>query len=486
MQNVYLILKRSVVVVLLLFCQIAIAHPADHGFSPVAADTLSPDTIQPVVKSFTPTSGKKGTIVAISGSGFTGVTSVFFGFSPANGYTVWNDSLIVAVVGVGSTGSILVTTTHGAATKAGFTFIQDTIPPADTPRIISFSPTSGRRGTAVIIFGTHFTGTTAARFGGVLADSIRVLSDSTIRAIVGNGATGNVSVTTPCGTASRPGFTFIQDTTLPDSARIYSFSPTSARRITEVTIKGKHFRYATEVKFGGVNAFSFYTYSDSIIVARVGNGASGNVTVNTLYNGFAFKSGFTFIPDTATAADSIPPHIYSFSKSRAKRRDTLYIRGHFFRDVNAVSFGGVPADNFSVLSDTLIRAAVGNGASGPVSVSSWIGSSSKNGFTFIPDSTGTPDSLARMVVGNATTTIDSKLFALYPNPASGYVIWQQPAMDHITRLQLFDISGSIVRTFTVGKRATQSTIPVSGLPTGMYKLVWSDGKNKLTRSLLIK
>jgi hypothetical protein len=749
MRNVYFILKRSVVAALFLFCQVAMAHPFEHAFSPMAADTLSPDTIPLVIKSFTPTSAKQGTIVAISGLGFTGVTSVFFGSSPANGYTVWNDSLIVAVVGVGSTGSVLVTTSHGSASKPGFTFIRDTVPPVcDTPRIISFTPTSARRGTAVNIFGVHFTGATAVRFGGVLADSIRVSSDSTIRAYVGNGATGSVTVTTPCGTASRPGFTFIRDTVPPvcdtpriisftpisarrgtavnifgvhftgatavrfggvladsiwvlsdstirakvstgatgnvtvttpcgsasrpgftfirdtvppvcDTPRIISFTPTSARRGTAVNIFGVHFTGATAVRFGGVLADSIWVlsdstirayvgngttgsitvttpcgtaskpgftfirdtvivcdtpqiisftptsarrgdivnifgvrftgatavrfggtladsiwvlsdstirakvgsgstgyvtvttcgsysrpgftfirdtvppvcdtpriisftptsgirrtvvtisgvrftgatavrfggvladsiiiYSDSIIKAFVGNGAAGNVSVTTPC-GTASRPGFTFIPNVpdTTIHDSIPPHIYSFFPTHAKNGDTVYIRGHYFLFVNAVKFGGVPAKRFLVHSDTLIRAVVDNGASGAVSVSSSIGLSAKNGFTFIPDSTGTPDSLARMVVGNTNSTVDSKLFALYPNPASGYAIWQQPATDHITNLQLVDINGRLIKTISLGKNAIQTTISVSGLPIGMYKLVWSDGKNKVAKSLLIK
>src|SRR3954471_15076904 len=123
MRNVYFILKRSVVAILLLLCQAAMAHPFEHGFPPMAANTA------PVL--------------------------------------------------------------------------------CDTPRIFSFTPTSGIRGTVVTISGFRFIDATAVRFGGVLADSIWVLSDSTIRAKVGTGATGNVSVTTQCGTSLRPGFTFI-------------------------------------------------------------------------------------------------------------------------------------------------------------------------------------------------------------------------------------------------------------------------------------
>ncbi|AEW03026.1 cell surface receptor IPT/TIG domain protein [Niastella koreensis GR20-10] len=495
MRNVYLTLKRSVVFALLLCCQFAMAHPIDRG--PMTANSFHTDTIpadSPRVISFTPTSGTKGTVVTIFGSHFTGAFAARFGSVLADSIIIYSDTVIKAIVGNGATGSVSVITPNGISSKPGFTFIQDTVPVCDSPRIVSFSPTSGRKGTPVIIFGAHFTGATAARFGGVLADSIIVLNDSTIRAIVGNGATGSVSVTTPCGAASKPGFTYIIDTAqIPDSARphIYSFSPTSARQGTLVTIVGNNLRYANAVLFGGVNAGSYSVYGDTVIKARVGAGASGNVVVNTIYSGLAFKNGFTYIPDSTsvpdtTVHDSIPPHIYRFNPTHAKRGDTVYIFGHYFLHAIAVNFGGIPANRFTVLSDTLIRAVVDTGATGAVSVISSIGLSAKNGFIYIPDSTHTPDSLARVVVYNSNAAINSKLFALYPNPASGYVIWQQPATDHITQLQLIDINGRIVKTLSLGKSMVQTTIPVSGLPTGMYKLVWSDGKNKLTKSLLIK
>jgi hypothetical protein len=483
MRNVYLTLKRSVVVVLLLFCQIAMAHPVDHGFSPVAADTLNPDS--PRIVSFSPTSGRKGTAVTIFGVHFTGATAARFGGVLADSVIVYSDSIIKAIVGNGATGAVSVTTPRGTASKPGFTFIADTIPD-DLPRINSFSPTSGRKGTIVTIFGAHLTGTTVVRFGGIRADSIWVVADSIVKARVDTGATGAVSVTTPRGIASKSGFTFIRDTLPPsDTPRIISFTPTSGKKGTVVTIFGARFTGATAARFGGVLADSTRVLSDSVIRAVVGTGATGSVSVTTL-RGTTSKAGFTFIQDSTSTPDSIPPHIYTFKPTKAKRGDSVYIRGHYFLYVTAVKFGGVPANRFIVLSDTLIRAVVDSGASGPVTVISSVGLSAKNGFTFIPDTTRTPDSLARVSVGNANTTVNSKSFAVYPNPASGYVIWQQPATDHITHLQLVDINGRIVKTISLGKNAVQTTIPVSGLPAGMYKLLWSDGKNKLAKSLLLK
>ncbi len=77
-----------------------------------------------------------------------------------------------------------------------------------TPTITSFTPGLAGTGTTVTITGTNFNGTTAVSFGGSAAGSYTVMSSTSIQAIVGTGATGAVSVTTPGGTATKPGFTY--------------------------------------------------------------------------------------------------------------------------------------------------------------------------------------------------------------------------------------------------------------------------------------
>lgn len=70
------------------------------------------------------------------------------------------------------------------------------------PSISSFTPTSGIAGTSVSITGTNFIGATAVSFGGISAQNFIVNSSTSITAVVANGATGAVTVTTPNGTAT--------------------------------------------------------------------------------------------------------------------------------------------------------------------------------------------------------------------------------------------------------------------------------------------
>ncbi len=101
---------------------------------------------------------------------------------------------------------------YGADTlNGGLQFLNDlwkyvqTTPP---PTITSFTPTTASTGTTVTITGTNFTGATTVSFGGTAATSFTVVNNTTITAMVGSGASGSVSVTTPNGTASLAGFIY--------------------------------------------------------------------------------------------------------------------------------------------------------------------------------------------------------------------------------------------------------------------------------------
>ena len=77
---------------------------------------------EPIVTSFSPTSGPVGTTVTITGSKFTGASAVSFGGTPASSFTVVNATTITAIVGSGTTGTISVTTARGTtASSSAFT-----------------------------------------------------------------------------------------------------------------------------------------------------------------------------------------------------------------------------------------------------------------------------------------------------------------------------------------------------------------------------
>ncbi|MBF0527167.1 MAG: DUF1566 domain-containing protein, partial [Deltaproteobacteria bacterium] len=92
-------------------------------------------SLDPLIISFTPTSGHNGTTVTITGMNFTGTSSVTFGGTPANTFHVDSATQITAVVGSGATGAIRVTTSKGSYLSGG-NFILN-------PYMVTFTAGSG-------------------------------------------------------------------------------------------------------------------------------------------------------------------------------------------------------------------------------------------------------------------------------------------------------------------------------------------------------
>jgi hypothetical protein len=204
----------------------------------------------PVINSFAPATGSTGDIITITGSDFNATSSVSFGGTAATSFTVVSPTTITAVAGNGASGDVSVTTPGGTASLNGFTFLLLLDIPA--PVITSFTPGTGTTGKVVTINGAHFDGATAVRFGGTAAASFTVVSSTRITATVGKGASGDVSVTTPGGTASLG--RFVQQTApaalsaYPNPGRnnVWVSSPLSAHTtlITIVDMKGNILNHA--------------------------------------------------------------------------------------------------------------------------------------------------------------------------------------------------------------------------------------------------
>jgi hypothetical protein len=155
--------------------------------------TLEVVATPPVITSFLPVSGPVGKAVTLTGSNFTGASSVKFNGVSAT-FTVVSDTSITTKVPNGAlTGPITVTNPGGTGASATFKV---------KPKIKSFSPTFGPAGTAVTITGTAFTGVTKVQFNGVSA-VFTYNSYTSITATVPAGATtGVITVVTPGGKGS--------------------------------------------------------------------------------------------------------------------------------------------------------------------------------------------------------------------------------------------------------------------------------------------
>jgi hypothetical protein len=195
--------------------------------------------------------------VTVDGTDFVaGETSVRFGAVEATNVTVTSASTLTATAPAG-TGTVEVTVTTPAGTspptKADrFSYYA---PPTVTKLSPKSGPTTG--GTSVTITGTEFGGgVSRVTFGGVDAQSFKVLSGTSIVAVAPaeNAAQVDVTVTTPFGTsplvsADHYKFTPIVEAITPNSG--------PAAGGTSVTITGTGFALgasATTIKFGATKA----------------------------------------------------------------------------------------------------------------------------------------------------------------------------------------------------------------------------------------
>lgn len=227
------------------------------------------------ITSFSPTCGVAGTVVTITGVGFTGMSDVLFNGTSSLGEAFVSDAQVTATVPAGATTGTIVVETPAVDTASTANFIPAA---AGVPTITSFAPTSGSIGSSVVITGTNFGCTTSVMFDATAATTYVVNSATQITATVPVGAaTGLLHVTTTGGGPANSAADF----TVVGTSTITSFSPTSGPVGTTVTITGTNLTGVTAVKFNGVTA-TFTTSTPTSVTADVPTGATtGKITVTT-------------------------------------------------------------------------------------------------------------------------------------------------------------------------------------------------------------
>ncbi|MFF7248810.1 ice-binding family protein [Embleya sp. NPDC008237] len=223
------------------------------------------------------------------------------------------------------------------------------------------SPNQGSTGggDAVTLAGSHFTGTTAVRYGSRQATSFMVVSDATTDTITpsGHGAVP-VSVTTAGGTGIVGTFYYLP----PPSFRI---DPPPAGPLgggNTVIFTGLGLYTTSEVRFGTQTAV-FTVDSDGRLTVTVPAAASaGPVGVTVITRG-GIAGGVTY-----TYLDSPSITAVTLDSGPVDGGNLVVITGTAFSYTTSVTFGGIPALSFRVASDTEIDAVLPAGELGPADV----------------------------------------------------------------------------------------------------------------------
>ncbi|MDE3069502.1 MAG: IPT/TIG domain-containing protein [Acidobacteriota bacterium] len=317
-----------------------------------------------------PASG--GTSVTISGTGFTGATSVHFGSAAATSFTVASSTSITAVAPPEPGGTVNVAVTNAGGTSATDTADRFTFVAA--PTVTGVSPNSGplAGGNWVTVTGTNLAATSSVSIGDT-ATGFNVIDETSLSVYIPAGEspdTVDIAVTSIGGTSARTSadqYTYLAP---PPPPTVTGISPSSGTALggTTVTITGTGFTNAVYVSFGGYAAQSFTVNSDTSITA-VAPATYFDETVDVTVQGASFAWSATSAADQFTYADPAPTVTeVSPNTGSAAGGQTVTISGTGFTTAGAVYFGGVEATSFTVESDGSITAVAPAGTAGTVDV----------------------------------------------------------------------------------------------------------------------
>jgi len=324
----------------------------------------------PSVSSLGTTSGGSGggSVVVVTGSGFTHATGVNFGSYLARSFFVNSDTQLTAVAPAQAAATVDLTVTTPSGTSPTSSSDHFTYSAASAPSVSAVAATSGpTAGTAnVTISGSNFTGASAVSFGGTAAAGFTVVADGTIFAVAPAGSAGtvDVTVTTPSGTSGTSSSDHYTYVTAPT---VTGISPSAGPLAggTSITLTGTNFSGASVVYVGGVAVSSFTVVSSTSITTTTPAESAGTVDVIVVTAGgpSAASSSDHFTYVAAPTVTGVSP-----SAGPTAGGTTVTITGTNLSNATAVSFGGTAATSFTLVSSTTITAVSPGGSAGGVNV----------------------------------------------------------------------------------------------------------------------
>jgi large repetitive protein len=334
-----------------------------EGTSPATTTDLfsyGPPTISSLSPNTGPVTG--GTLVTITGTGFTPDATVVFVRSPAASVDVVSGTEIVATTptGVGSVDVIVQTPDGDSIPSPSSIFI------FGGPAITSITPDSGplTGGTYVTITGSLFTPDTTVQFGSTPADSVTYVSPSSVVALAPTLPAGSVNVTVTNSVATSP--ITVDDLFASGPPTVSTIEPDGGPITggTTVTITGNGFVPDAAVNFGFFPALDVTVDSGTQITATAPAQAAGSkdVTVTNGQGTSAKNSGDLFIYGAPTVVAVSP------SSGPINGGTIVTVNGTGFTSDATVSFGYQAASSVAVQSSTSLTVVAPPGTAGVVDI----------------------------------------------------------------------------------------------------------------------
>lgn len=320
----------------------------------------------PVVTLVSPSNGGNtgGTIVAVTGSGFTNATKVYFGNALAHNLSIISDTSLSVISPSYALGTVDITVLNAAGASATSPADQFTYYPK--PVINGINPNVGVTlgGTVVTITGSGFTSAYDLLFDTTMV-AFTINSDTSITATAPAHAAGmiNVVVVTLGGESPiGPGNEFTY-TPLPEITNV-SPNAVASPGVTGVNITGSNFTGATSVKFGTVEAITFHVINDSVINALSPSQfpATVDIRVQTPVGTSPITSADKFTYGQPLVFGASP------SSGPAAGGTPVTLTGSGFANATAVNFGATTVVSFTINSDSSITVTSPAHAAGIVNI----------------------------------------------------------------------------------------------------------------------
>lgn len=151
------------------------------------------------------------------------------------------------------------------------------IPYPCSKQFISFSPSSGKLLDTITLVGKNLLEAVSVKFGNVNALQFWPESDTVLKALVGNGMTGDVAIGFDDDILTLPGFIYT-------GTFINNFLPLSACKGDVIKINGRSLNHVTSVFVGMNRVSSFQIISDSLIEFVLEYGFSGQISLVTPFD----------------------------------------------------------------------------------------------------------------------------------------------------------------------------------------------------------